>query len=405
MNYAFGENMNTQKFNGQRLKDALQFREKKMTELADETGISKQSLSLYANDGNTPPFENVVKIARALRFPADFFMSEDTCTVATGNTYFRSQASATKKSRYSQKIKLEYVAKMYEVLLNYINFPELNLPKLNDFNLPDDVAEADSDEAYEEIERLTKEVRKYWGISPGPIDNLQYILESNGIIVTGFNDVSSDIDAFSQQIDVNGKKVFIIALAIGSKPIERLRFDMAHELGHILMHSWGEDNENVSKDEFNAREKQANFFASALLLPRETFARAVSAYPTNVDYYKSLKKRWKVSMQAMMYQARQLEIITPSQFQYMMRTVSKNGWRTKEPGDVPGRIRDTIFQGAIDLLFDGGYLTVNELMKEFAHYGIILSQEDLENLMCLKEGTLKQENKVISFISIKKDVE
>lgn len=397
--------MKTQKFNGQRLKEALQFREKKMTELADETEISKQSLSLYANDGNTPPFENVIKIARALRFPTDFFMTEDSCTVSTGNTYFRSQASATKKSRYSQKIKLEYVAKMYEVLLNYINFPVLNLPKLDNFSVLDDVADSDSDKTYDEIERLVAEVRKYWGIGSGPIDNLQYILESNGIIVTGFNDVASDIDAFSQQIDVDGQKVYIIALAIGSKPIGRLRFDMAHELGHILMHTWGEDNENVSKDEFNAREKQANFFASALLLPRETFIRSVSAYPTNVDYYKSLKNKWKVSMQAMMYRARQLGIITDNQFQYMMRTVSKNGWRTKEPGDVPGQIRDTIFQGAIDLLFDGGYLTVDELLREFGHYGVILSQEDLENLMCLKEGTLRQEAKVIPFISVKKDVE
>lgn len=397
--------MNTQTFKGQRLKEALQFREKKMTELSDETGISKQSLSLYANDGNTPPFENVVKIARALSFPTDFFMSEDYCIVSTGNTYFRSQASATKKSRYSQKIKLEYVAKMYEVLLNYINFPELNFPKLDDFSLPDDVAEADSDETYAEIEKLAAEVRKYWGIGSGPIDNLQYILESNGIIVTGFNDVASDIDAFSQQIDVDGKRVYIIALAIGSKPIERLRFDMAHELGHILMHTWGEDNEDVSKDEFNAREKQANFFASALLLPQETFTRSVSAYPTNVDYYKSLKKKWKVSMQAMMYRAWQLDVISSNQFQYMMRTVSKNGWRTKEPGDVPGQIRDTIFQGAIDILFDGGYLTVDELLREFGHYGVVLSQEDLENLMCLKEGTLRQEAKVIPFISVKKDVE
>lgn len=397
--------MKTQKFNGQRLKEALQFREKKMTELADETGISKQSLSLYANDGNIPPFENVIKIACALRFPTDFFMTVDSCTVSTSNTYFRSQASATKKSRYSQKIKLEYVAKMYEVLLNYINFPALNLPKLGGFSLSDDVSEADSDETYAEIERLALEVRKHWGIGSGPIDNLQYILESNGIIVTGFSDVSSDIDAFSQQIDINGQKVYIIALAIGSKPIERLRFDMAHELGHILMHTWGEDNEDVPKDEFNAREKQANFFASALLLPRETFIRSVSAYPTNVDYYKSLKKKWKVSMQAMMYRARQLGIITDNQFQYMIRTVSKNGWRTKEPGDVPGQIRDTIFQGAIDLLFDGGYLTVDELLREFGHYGVILSQEDLENLMCLKEGTLGQEAKMIPFISVKTDNE
>lgn len=397
--------MKTQKFNGQRLKDALQFREKKMTELANETGISKQSLSLYANNGNTPPYENVIKIARALSFPTDFFMSGGYCTVSTGNTYFRSQASATKKARYSQKIKLEYVAKMYEVLLNYINFPELNLPKLNGFSLPDNVEEADSDEAYAEIERLAKEVREYWELGSGPIDNLQYILESNGIIVTGFSDVASNIDAFSQQIIIDRNEVYIIALAIGSKPIERLRFDMAHELGHILMHTWGEDNEDVSKDEFNTREKQANFFASSLLLPREAFTRSVSAYPTNVDYYRSLKKKWKVSMQAMMYRAWQLDIITSNQFQYMMRTVSKNGWRTKEPGDVPGQIRDTIFQGAIDLLLDGEYFTVAELLRGFAHYGVILLQEDLENLMCLKEGTLRQEAKVIPFISVKKDVE
>ncbi|MCI5512025.1 MAG: XRE family transcriptional regulator [Eubacterium sp.] len=397
--------MNTQKFNGQRLKEALQFREKKMTELADETGISKQSLSLYANDGNVPPFDNVIKIARALDFPTDFFMSEDLCTASTGNTYFRSQASATKKSRNAQKIKLEYVSKMYEVILNYMNVPELNIPDTSAINIPEDIANVDSEQAIIEIEKLAKLVREHWDIGNGPIDNLQYALQSNGIIVTGFRDVDTDIDAFSQQITIDGKVVYIIALAIGSKPIERLRFDMAHELGHILMHMWGDDNEDISKDEFNAREKQANMFASALLLPKETFSKSVSAYPTNIDYYLALKKKWKVSMQAMMYRARQLDIISTNQFQYMMRTMSKNGNRTHEPGDKPGEIGDTIFQAALDMLFEGGYLTVRELLKEFGHYGIYLSQHDLENLMYLREGTLYQEPKVIPFMTIKKDTE
>ena len=397
--------MNTQKFNGQRLKEALQFREKKMTELADETGISKQSLSLYANDGNVPPFDNVIKIARALDFPTDFFMSEDLCTASTGNTYFRSQASATKKSRNAQKIKLEYVSKMYEVILNYMNVPELNLPDTSAINIPEDIANVDSEHAINEIEKLAKLIREHWDLGNGPIDNLQYTLQSNGIIVTGFRDVDTDIDAFSQQITIDGKVVYIIALAIGSKPIERLRFDMAHELGHILMHTWGEDNEDISKDEFNAREKQANMFASALLLPKETFSKSVSAYPTNIDYYLALKKKWKVSMQAMMYRARQLDIISTNQFQYMMRTMSKNGNRTHEPGDKPGEIGDTIFQAALDMLFEGGYLTVRELLKEFGRYGIYLSQHDLENLMYLREGTLYQEPKVIPFMTIKKDTE
>ncbi|RHV98697.1 ImmA/IrrE family metallo-endopeptidase [Clostridiaceae bacterium OF09-1] len=397
--------MNAQKFNGQRLKEALQFREKKMTELADETGISKQSLSLYANGGNVPPFDNVIKIARVLEFPTDFFMSEDLCTVSTGNTYFRSQASATKKSRNAQKIKLEYVSKMYEVILNYMNVPELNLPDTTGINIPDDIADVDSEQAIKEIEKLSKLVREYWNLGNGPIDNLQYVLQSNGIIVTGFRDVDIGIDAFSQQITIDGKMVYIIALSIGTKPIERLRFDMAHELGHILMHTWGEDNEEISKDEFNVREKQANMFASALLLPKETFSKSISAYPTNIDYYLALKKKWKVSMQAMMYRTRQLDIISANQFQYMMRIMSKNRYRTHEPGDKPGEIGDTIFQAALDMLFEGGYLTVRELLKEFGRYGIYLSQSDLENLMYLREGTLYQEPKIVPFMTIKKDTD
>ena len=71
---------------------------------------------------------------------------------------------------------------------------------------------------------LANAVRKQWNIGAGPIDNLQYILESNGIIVTGFSNVSADIDAFSQQIDIDGRKVYIIALAIGSKPIEPFQY-------------------------------------------------------------------------------------------------------------------------------------------------------------------------------------
>ena len=397
--------MNVQKFNGQRLKEALQFRGKKMTELADETGISKQSLSLYANAGSKPPFENVEKIARTLDFPVDFFTSEDLCTVSTGNTYFRSQASATKKSRNAQKIKLEYVSKMYEVILNYVNVPELNLPDTTGIDIPEDIINVDSEQAINEIEKLAMLIREFWDLGSGPIDNLQYALQSNGIIVTGFRNVDSDIDAFSQQIKIDGKTIYIIALAIGSKPIERLRFDMAHELGHILLHTWGEDNEEISRDEFNAREKQANMFASALLLPKKSFSKSVSAYPTNIDYYFALKKKWKVSMQAMMYRARQLDIISANQFQYMMRIMSKNGYRLHEPGGKPGEIGDTIFQAALDMLFEGGYLTVSELLREFGRYGIYLSQHDLENLMYLREGTLYQESKVIPFMTIKKDTE
>lgn len=369
-----------------------------MTDLAKQTDISKQSLSLYANEENTPPYENVVKIADALNFPFDYFMTEDLCTTATDNTYFRSQASASKLMQNAQKTKLEYVAKVYEVLLNYVDFPKRNLPPVL-FQRSTNLLEADSDEVLEQIEGIADTVRSYWKIGMGPIDNMQYLLESNGIIVTGFPNVDTKIDAFSQRINVQDRgSVFIVALALGEKPSTRLNFDMAHELGHILMHNWDDSNDTLSKDEFNALEKQANMFASALLLPRETFGKAVAPYATNVEFYRSLKKKWHVSMQAMMYRARQLNLVTANQFQYMMRTISAKGERTHERGDTPGTLNSTIFQGAVDVLFEGGYLSARQLMQAFHDYGIYLSQEDLEDILGLKRGTLNVGPEIIPFV-------
>lgn len=361
-----------------------------MAELAKNTGISRQSLSLYAGGVNNPPYENVVKIANALSFPFEFFTSEDVCTTTTDNTFFRSQASASKLKQNAHKKKLEYVARIYEVLSNYVEFPKLNLPPVF-FRGSEHLLETDSDEVLRHIEFVANSVRESWKIGSGPIDNIQYLLESNGIIVTGMRELDERVDAFSQKVNIqNFGPIFIIALSIGSKSHVRIRFDMAHELGHILMHDWTESNDNLSKDEFNALEKQANIFANAFLLPRDTFGKDVRPYATNIEYYRSLRKKWGVSMQAMMYRARQLEIISANQFQYMMRIVSARGWRQQEPGDVPGELNSTIFQGAIDVLFDGGYLNARQLMQAFHDYGIYLSENDLEDILCLKTNILRE---------------
>ena len=386
--------MNNRKFNGTRLKETLQFRGMKMTELADKSGIKKQSLSNYANGVNLPPYENVIKIAEILGFPTDYFMIEDLCTTATDNIYFRSQAAATKTAQRAQAIKMEYVAKMYDAILDYVELPQLDLPTV-EFEQNDDLNYTNSPEMFAKIGKVAKQVRKQWNLGFGPIDNFQYVLESHGIIVTSSRNVASEIDAFSQRVRLGkGRKqryVFIIALALGEKPIERLRFDMAHELGHILLHPWEDSNEDLDKGSFKARENQANMFASALLLPERAFTRDIVAYATEIDYYRHLKKKWRVSMQAMMYRARQLEIITGNQFSYMMRQVSKNGWRRHEPGDAPGDLNSTIFQGALDILFEGGYLDSHDLRVQFAKYGIILSDKDLSDLMGLREGTIVPE--------------
>lgn len=388
-----GERTKMNKFLGYKLKAAMQFRGMGISDLARKVGLSKQLLSLYANDDNTPPYENVNKLAQALDFPYEFFVIEDRCTTITDNTYFRSQASASKKSRKSQRIKLEYVAKIYEILLNYLDFPAIDIPKVDSANI--DSSSMDSDDIFGAIENIADEVRKQWNLGRTPIKDFQFLLEKHGFIVTGFGLNYNKIDAFSQRIRIyKGTYLYIIALALGQKSLQRLRFDMAHELGHVLLHPWEEETDALSKAEFNERERQANMFASALLLPKDSFEADVSAYPTSLEYYQFLKKKWNVSIQAMLYRARQLNIITANQFQYLMRQISKNGWRLREPGDIPGTMNETIFQGAIDMLFQEGYFNQSSLLRKFSEYGIAMRVHDLNDLLQLREGMFDPEPEI-----------
>lgn len=393
-------------FEGERLKSARLFRGKTLTELSEITGISKQSLSLYENNHNNPDYQKGVIIASALHFPYEFFLQEDECKTTTEVTYFRSLASATKMSRTTQSLKLEFVAKMYESLLNYIDFPTLNLPKDIDFKGNDnEFDDVENEKMLYEIEEIASKIRDHWGLGDAPIQNLQLVLERNGIIVTGFDTKEDKIDAFSQRTILDKGAVFFICVDQGSKPEGRIRFDMAHELGHIVLHPWSESLELITKEEFKLRERQANIFASAFLLPRSSFGSDVQVYPTDLKYYQWLKKKWKSSIQSMAYRTNQMRIISDNQFQYMMRQISKNGWRQKEPDDVPFYLNENIFQGAIDLLFEKRILSASSLLRQFKQYGVTLYPRDIEELLHLREGTLYVEEKTPRIVRLRQDVE
>ena len=73
--------------------------------------------------------------------------------------------------------------------------------------------------------------------------------------------------------------------------------------------------EEISSEDFKGREQQANEFAAALLLPREPFIRDIGNYADKLPYYIELKKKWKVSIAAMIMRARKLELISYERYQ------------------------------------------------------------------------------------------
>ena len=382
-------------FNGSRLREGRIYRGYTITDLANELEVSKQMISKYENNKAVPTFESLIQISNILKFPKEYFY-ENSIEVKTGNTYFRSLLTTGKKEREMQYDRVKYLTIIRALLEEYVDFPELHVP---------DFSERDS----ENVEEIANRLRVEWGLEDQPIKDIVFLLETKGFVISSLNLDKRTIDAFGSLHEVNGKQYYSIVLGNDKGSFYRRQFDVAHELGHKVLHDPYLNLDDLSKDEFKQIEQEANDFAAAFLLPKESFLRDVSIHPNDLMYYKLLKKKWCVSIGAMVMRAYKLGAITEGTYQYMQRSISQKGWRTKEPLDDIKDIREPVsMKQAIELLIENNYITGDEFMQKLSqHYGLSLYREEVEELLGLEEGYLKTESVPIkdNIVSIKDRLE
>ncbi|MFB9327817.1 helix-turn-helix domain-containing protein [Paenibacillus aurantiacus] len=366
-------------FNGSRLREGRIYRGLTITELAKELGVSKQMISKYENDKAVPSLDALLTITNVLKFPKDYFY-EKSIEVKTGSTFFRSLISTGKKEREMQYDRVKYLTIIRAMLEEYVDFPELDVP---DF----------SETTYDAVEEVANQVRNAWELGDKPIKDIVYLLETKGFVVSSLLLENRSIDAFGSQHEVAGKQYYSIVLGNDKKSFYRRQFDVAHELGHRVLHDPNLNIDDLSKEEFKQIEQEANDFAAALLLPKESFLRDVSIHPNDLMYYKLLKKKWCVSIGAMVMRAYKLGAISEGTYQYMQRTISLKGWRTKEPLDDIKDVREPVsMKQAVELLIENDYITGDAFMHKLSkHYGLSLLREEVEELLGLEEGYLKTE--------------
>lgn len=381
----------TRTFNGERLKSARIYRGKTIIELAEEVEVTKQAISQFEN-GKPPGLETLLRLISALGFPRDYFYEQNKNEIQVGNTYFRALLTSKKKDRMSQIEKMKILASIYHFLNKYLEFPVLNIPDMS-FELDD-------------IEEIASEVRRFFKIGlDEPVTNMVRILEKNGIVVTAFSTDREGIDAFSQRQQVDESDYYFVVLGDDKKSATRRQFDAAHELGHIVLHDWTHDIESLSREEFRQVEKEANQFAAAFLLPKDAFTRDL-IYPNKLDYYVELKKKWRVSISAMIVRAYQLKVINNNQYQNLMKQISKKGWRTKEPlDDIIQVSKPTLMKKAIEVLMVNQVMTGEKIVRQLSNNSLSLNSDEIEKLLGLNKGTLIDQNQSSPVVSIKKDID
>lgn len=377
--------MNTP-FSGDRLKKARIYRGLTVAELAERVGCQRQTLSMYEISKSQPTDKTTVaKLAQELDFPVKYFY-EHSNAFASGTVYFRSLLTTNKKYRSEQIVKMDYLSQIYSLLQDYVAFPEYE-----PLNLPDNVTS----------EQAAYALRDAWELGKGPVDNIVSVVEQHGILVTSFSTSTNDVDAFSQFMGAADTPTYIIAYSNNKTSAARIHFDIAHELGHICLHEWSEDIEDISKEEFKRKEREANDFAAAFLLPEETFKKDAERGPQTITYYKQLKKKWKVSIAAMIRRSEKLGIISTDDYQNLIRVMQRRGLRKEEPlDDILITASPALLKTSVIMLLQENVFSPTEFIEELSHsYGLSINATEVEYLLDLPTGTLATP-RIIEFPSL-----
>jgi Zn-dependent peptidase ImmA (M78 family)/DNA-binding XRE family transcriptional regulator len=306
-----------------RLKNARIAKRLNQAELGDAIGKTRQAVSSYELGEKSPEAATLGAIAHVLGQPLAYFTTPDLGGFGeSGTRFFRASGPDTKRRNLMCDAYAAWQVQIARYIDSLVNYAPVLLPSKSPINAAFGYEE-------EEIEEAAKECRALWGLGYGPISNMLSLAESKGIIAAKLPIEGERIDAFSFW---NGPRPFIF-LASEKESAARGRFDVAHEIGHLVLHQGVGQEEIEDPKALKRIEKDADRFAGALLLPRESFPNEI--FTTRLEAFVELKKRWKVAIQAMVYRCKDLGIFDDYQITNLYKQISARRWRTKEPLDDP----------------------------------------------------------------------
>jgi Zn-dependent peptidase ImmA (M78 family)/DNA-binding XRE family transcriptional regulator len=357
-------------FVGERLREARQVRGLRAVELAEILDISPQAISSYEKGQKSPSPAIADALAEKLNMPPHFF-TRPVSQRHDRPVFYRSMSSATKKARARADGRLGWLEELTEYMAGSVDFPPVNLPV---FDVPaDPLLLADED-----IERMAEDARKFWKMSDGPIGNMVYLLENQGVIVARDNLGDVTLDSLSTFSDLP-----YVMIGTEKGTAVRWRYDAAHELGHLLLHRNLNPKALTRAVDFRRVEKQAHRFGAAFLLPMDAFAD--DFFSASLDTLRAMKPHWRVSIAMMIMRARDGGLISEEHERRMFINYYRRSWRRSEPlDDKLEAEKPRLLHNAVDLILSHGAQSAAEFAAAVA-----LAANDIESLCGLQHGFLR----------------
>lgn len=307
------------------------------SELSMRLGVSARTITCWELGLQAPSAGDVAALCRVFGVGPEFFEPQlEGLPVASGLPHFRSYRSGMQTLALQGRAYLQLTQDLVRTLSGYVDFPALHLPDIT----------ADPELAESIVPQMAaQQVRRVWGLGSDPIAHVLRAVEDHGICVVFAPFEQASLEAHS----VFSGELPLIVLNPTKGDYYRQRFDVAHELGHLVMHPDAEPGHKVI-------EEQANAFASELLAPSEVLHDEL---PTRMDgvgwlKLKELKERWGVSMKVLLDKAYALGRLTEEGYRAGLKSLSRNGWELLEPGAISGVEEPSLIPHALELLGEVG---------------------------------------------------
>ena len=296
--------------NGEMLRLARQLHGFHQIEAARLLGIDQSLLSRMENGVAEIRDEVVLSASRAYDVRGSFFYQTDPIYGAPVSVHPMWRKKADVHARHVDAVVAEINVRMMHIrrFLEAADIATVHeLPRLDieDFGEPQKIAAL---------------VRAHWQIPRGPIKDLTVIVERAGVLIVYSTMGGASISGVT--FSTPGLPPLIVLNS--EQPADRLRFTLAHELGHLIMHRF------PSPD----MENEANQFASHLLMPDEDIAPHLRGRKIDLTLLASLKPEWRVSMQSILMKAKWLGLLSRNQEEYLWKQFSARKWRLREPPEL-----------------------------------------------------------------------
>ena len=299
---------------GARIKQARHRRGMSQRTLGDAAGVSATTISKYERGLSKPDSSVLVQVAKALDIKPGFFLRP--ARVRNVEPAYR------KLSKLGKKEERQVKEAIRDWLERYIELELIVQPDPAHFEMPPDFPA--QVESMAEVEEAAEHLREVWQIGADPIENLTELLEDHALRV-GVIEAPEAFDACAFQAETDGGEHVIVTRE--NLPGDRQRFNLAHELAHLIL--------EVSGDLDEEKEKACHRFAAALLVPAALFQQDVGEERRSISLEELhiLKHKYGASMQMLMHRALDLDIISESLYRSFRIEFSRKGWRQDEPGD------------------------------------------------------------------------